>query len=100
MGRRQVFRSRVCLMFWLRFKKRNLIGAGLLLIAVTSAGSTGFASPEEARMKWNEPARQGYGWMELANCSLPMRNGARLVLRTDFGFVNVRANDSERLDCH
>jgi DUF4097 and DUF4098 domain-containing protein YvlB len=90
----------VYFMYSLRPKNRDLIGVGLLLLALSTGAITAFALSEEARVKWNEPTRQGYGWMRVANCSLPLRDGTRLVLRTDFGFVNVRASDSNRLDCH
>lgn len=43
--------------------------------------------------------RQGRAWVEEITCGAPVREGGRLVLRTDLGSVAVKPGASDRMEC-
>jgi hypothetical protein len=57
------------------------------------------ARAEDSYVKRGTPQRQGRVWVEQAECSVPVKEGGRLVLRTDLGSVSVRPGASDRLQC-
>lgn len=73
---------------------RVLLPMGLAL----GAASMLSASDQNA-VRRGEPQRQGRVWVEQADCSLPVREGGRLVLRTDFGAIMVKTGPNDRMDC-
>jgi hypothetical protein len=73
----------------------------VLMIAMLAAGTCLAAEPaDQARVKRGEPQRQGNYWEERAECSAPLREGGRLVVRADFGSVKVKPGANDRMDCH
>jgi hypothetical protein len=45
------------------------------------------------------PERQGHYWVEWDQCSVPVKPGGRLVLRTDMGSVAVRPGATDQVLC-
>lgn len=77
---------------------RALSGALLpMALAVLTAASLGAA--DQGSVRRGEPQREGRAWVERADCSLPVRQGGRLVLRTDFGTILVRTGSNDRMNC-
>ena len=68
----------------------------ILAAAVLSQPLSGF---DEAYVKRGEPQRDRRGWVEHADCGAAVRDGARLVLRADFGSVTVNPGQSDRVEC-
>jgi len=87
----------VCFMYSFRQRSGNLTIVLLALIALAGGGR--LAASEPGRVKWSAPSHEGRAWVEHADCSQPVRDGGRLVLRTEFGFVTARTGQSNRLDC-
>jgi hypothetical protein len=75
--------------------KRNVFFILALLAAVSGLAM----DPDPARVKRGEPQRQGNYWEERADCSAPLREGGRLVVRADFGSVKVKPGATDRMDC-
>jgi hypothetical protein len=69
----------------------------VVAIGVLSRPLAGF---DEVFVKRGEPQREGRVWVERAECGAPVREGARLVLRADFGTVRVTSGRSDRVECH
>jgi DUF4097 and DUF4098 domain-containing protein YvlB len=71
----------------------------VLLVVAVVAGATLPVRAEEAYVKRGTPQRQGRVWLEQAECSVPVKEGGRLVFRADLGSVNVRPGASDSLHC-
>jgi len=72
----------------------------LLTIIMMCAGvSLTLHAAEQASIKRQEPERQGDFWEQRVECSLPVRAGARLVVRADAGSVAVKPGAAERMEC-
>jgi DUF4097 and DUF4098 domain-containing protein YvlB len=54
---------------------------------------------DDAYVKRGEPQRDRRSWLERAECGAPVREGARLVLRADFGSVAVNTGQNDRVEC-
>jgi hypothetical protein len=54
---------------------------------------------DQATVKRSTPEREGRAWVQRAEASLPVREGGRLVVRSDFGSVSVRTGSSNRMEC-
>jgi DUF4097 and DUF4098 domain-containing protein YvlB len=63
------------------------------------AGATLPVRAEDSYVKRGTPQRQGRLWLEQAECSVPVKEGGRLVFRADLGSVDVRPGASDRLQC-
>lgn len=72
---------------------RVLAAASLALAAAATLGAW------DQGVRRGTPQRAGRGWVENADCSVPVREGGRLVLRTDFGSILVKVGASGRMDC-
>lgn len=71
-----------------------------LVISILAAATCLAADPaDQLRVKRGEPQRQGNYWEERADCSAPLREGSRLMVRADFGSVNVKPGANDRMDC-
>src|SRR2546428_4385800 len=68
----------------------------LALILLLSAGLAGFDQPS---VKRSAVERSGRGWVQRLECSAPVREGGKLVLRAHFGSVEVKAGASDRMEC-
>ena len=53
---------------------------------------------DEVYVKRGEPQREGRAWVEHAGCGGAVRDGARLVLRADFGSVTVNTGQNNRVE--
>ncbi|MFB3924087.1 MAG: DUF4097 domain-containing protein [Terriglobia bacterium] len=72
----------------------------LIITSLLAAAPCLAAEPaEQLRVQRGEPQRQGNYWEERADCSAPLREGSRLVIRADFGSVNVTPGASDRMAC-
>lgn len=71
----------------------------VLWVAAMVAGAILPVRAEESYVKRGTPQRQGRLWLEQAQCSVPVKEGARLVFRADVGSVNIRPGTSDRLQC-
>ncbi len=70
------------------------------LVAVLTAGATlALGAAQQASIKRHEPERRGNYWEQRIECSLPVREGGRLVLRADFGSVSIRQGAADRMEC-
>jgi DUF4097 and DUF4098 domain-containing protein YvlB len=67
---------------------------------VAAALSLPLQATDQVYVKRGEPHREGRAWVERADCGGVVREGARLVLRADFGSVTVRPGPSDRVECH
>ncbi|HEV2232653.1 MAG TPA: hypothetical protein VGV68_04520 [Terriglobia bacterium] len=54
---------------------------------------------DEPNVKRGEPQREGRAWVEHAECGAAVRNGARMLLRADFGSITVHTGQSNRVEC-
>jgi len=70
------------------------------ILAILVAGACWALEPaDQAGVKRGEPQRAGNYWEERAECSAPVREGGRLVLRADFGSLDVKPGANDRLAC-
>ena len=74
---------------------RYLLFLGLAA-AFLSQSSRGLDAPN---IKRGEPQREGRAWVEHAECGAAVRNGARLLMRADFGSITVHTGQSNRVEC-
>jgi len=73
----------------------------LATLAMLAAGTCLALEPaDQANVKRGEPQRQGNYWEERAECSAPAREGGRLVVRADFGSLDVKPGAGDRVECH
>jgi len=56
------------------------------------------AASEQAYVKPGTPQRQGRAWVKETECSIPVRDGGRMVLRVDMGAVKVRTGAAGRVN--
>lgn len=77
---------------------RALLGA-LLPMALVLLTAAGLAAADQGSVRRGEPQREGRVWVQHADCSVPVRQGGRLVLRTDFGTILVRTGPNDRMNC-
>ena len=70
-----------------------------LWVAALVAGAILPARAEDSYVKRGTPQRQGRLWVEEAECTVPVKEGGRLVFRADLGSVSVRPGASDRLQC-
>src|SRR5271169_6239653 len=68
----------------------------LTMAAVAGQALKGF---DDVYLKRGEPQREGRAWVEHAECGGAVREGARLVLRADFGSVTVKTGTHDRVEC-
>jgi DUF4097 and DUF4098 domain-containing protein YvlB len=54
---------------------------------------------DQGNVKRGEPQRQASFWEQRAECSAPAREGGRLVVRADFGSLNVKPGAADRVTC-
>lgn len=71
----------------------------LLLIMIAACASLSLQAAEQASIKRLEPQRLGNDWEQRVECSLPVREGGRLVVRADVGSVSVKPGPADRMDC-
>jgi DUF4097 and DUF4098 domain-containing protein YvlB len=72
----------------------------LSILAILVASTCLALEPaDQGNVKRGEPQRQGNYWEERAECSAPAREGGRLVVRADFGSINVKPGASDRVVC-
>ena len=71
----------------------------VLFAATVLAGTILPGRAEDSYVKRGTPQRQGRLWVEKAECSVPVKEGGRLVLRADLGSVSVRPGASDLLKC-
>src|SRR5437016_2175194 len=72
----------------------------LLFLALAMAFASQLVQAfDEVFVQRGEPQREGRVWVEHATCGGPAQNGARLVLRADFGSVLVKPGQSGRVEC-
>lgn len=45
------------------------------------------------------PQRQGRAWVELLACNIPVKDGGKLILRSDEGQVSVKTGPSDQVSC-
>ena len=72
----------------------------LLFLGMAALLSRPLPGADQAYVKRGEPHREGRAWVERADCGGSVREGAKLVLRADFGSVTVRPGPSDRVECH
>jgi DUF4097 and DUF4098 domain-containing protein YvlB len=53
----------------------------------------------QASIQRGTPQREGRGWVELATCEAPAHEGARLVVRADFGSITVKPGSKDQMNC-
>ncbi len=53
----------------------------------------------QVNVKRGEPRRVGNTWEERAECSAPMREASRLMVRADFGSIEVTPGSAEGMSC-
>jgi DUF4097 and DUF4098 domain-containing protein YvlB len=71
-----------------------------LILTMLVAGTCLALEPaEQAGVKRGEPQRAGNYWEERAECSAPVREGGRLVVRAEFGSLDVKPGANDRLAC-
>ncbi len=73
--------------------------AWVVVPLLLTAGMLVPARAEESFVKRGTPQRQGRIWVEQAECSVPVKEGGRLVFRADAGSVSVRPGAPDRLRC-
>jgi DUF4097 and DUF4098 domain-containing protein YvlB len=56
------------------------------------------AASEQVYLKPGTPQRQGRAWVKDTDCSMPAREGGRMVLRADLGAVKVRTGVADRVN--
>ncbi len=73
----------------------------LLVIALSAIPLCGMAllAADSPSIKRGEPQRQGNYWEERAECSAPMGEGKRLMVRADFGSIAVQPGPAGRMSC-
>jgi hypothetical protein len=72
----------------------------LATMAMLAAGTCLALEPaDQANVKRGEPQRQGNYWEERTECSAPAREGGRLVVRADFGSLDVKPGAGDRVEC-
>ena len=72
----------------------------LSILAILVAGTCLALEPaDQGSVKRGEPQRQGNNWEERAECSIPAREGGRLVVRADFGSLDVKPGANDRVVC-
>jgi len=68
-------------------------------MAALIAGTILPVRAEDSYVKRGTPQHQGRLWSEEAECTVPVKEGGRLVFRADLGSVSVRPGASDRLQC-
>src|SRR6516162_8466891 len=71
----------------------------VLWMAALIAGVILPVRAEDSYVKRGTPQHQGRLWSEEAECTVPVKEGGRLVFRADLGSVSVRPGASDRLQC-
>jgi len=70
------------------------------LLAAAAASACWARDPaEQPSVRRGEPQRAGSTWEERAACSAPMKEGSRLVVRADFGSIEVQPGPGEQMNC-
>jgi hypothetical protein len=75
------------------------------LIAMVAAACIGYGLAgrtnlyAQASVHRGTPQREGRGWVELATCEAPVREGGRLVVRADFGSIVVKPGAKDQMNC-
>jgi hypothetical protein len=80
-------------------QRRSVVFWATVLLSFTAGASCALDASDQAHVKRGEPQREGHVWVEHADCSVPVRDGGRLVVRADFGSVTVRPGRSGHMDC-
>jgi DUF4097 and DUF4098 domain-containing protein YvlB len=71
----------------------------VLWVTALVAGAILPTRADESYVKRGTPQHQGRLWAEDAECTVPVKEGGRLVFRADLGSVNVRPGAPDRLQC-
>ena len=71
----------------------------LVVITLATIAELAVAGVDQAYVKRGTVERQGRTWIERSDCSAPVRDGGRLVLRADFGSVTVATGAGDRMEC-
>lgn len=72
----------------------------VFLVAVLAASTClTLRAADPADVKRGEPQRRANYWEERIDCSAPVREGGRLVVRADLGPVVVKAGANDRMEC-
>ena len=71
----------------------------VLWVAALVAGALLPARAEDSYVKRGTLQHQGRLWAEEAECTVPVKEGGRLVFRVDLGSVSVRPGVPDRLQC-
>jgi len=71
----------------------------VLWMAALIAGAILPARADDSYVKRGTPQHQGRLWAEEAECTVPVKEGGRLIFRADLGSVSVRPGASDRLHC-
>ena len=82
-------------------RKLSRIKFGLLAVPLWAIACAAFQSNlyAQADVQRGTPQREGRAWVEHDTCAATVRDGARLVVRTDFGSITVKPGPSGRMDC-
>lgn len=80
----------------MRYQTRTTLTAILAACATLAAGGNLYGQTSIQR---GTPQREGRAWVEHATCSVPVRDGGRLLVRADFGSIVVRPGPNDRLSC-
>jgi putative adhesin len=80
---------------------RRAPGTAKLTAALLMVIGVAVALPAHGQdyVKRGIPERQDGAWVEQDECKVPVRDGSRLILRTDVGSINVSAGASGQVEC-
>ena len=68
-----------------------------LLLGLGLAAGLHLTGSDQAYIKPGTLQRQGRAWVKVSECSVPVREGGRMLLRADIGSVKVRIGTGDRL---
>jgi DUF4097 and DUF4098 domain-containing protein YvlB len=71
----------------------------LLPVGLVLTTATALRAADQGNVRRGEPQREGRVWVEHVDCGVPVRDGGRLVLRTDFGAILVKTGSNDRMNC-
>lgn len=73
------------------------------LVALAMLFSPGWTIMQSAfaqnPIQWSQAHQEGRAWVEDATCTVPVREGGRLTIRSDFGTIHAQSGNNNRLDC-